>query len=66
MVQPEKTDYSRWRLADVRGSQTWHYLEDDARLKEWPQSIADKYFLGLPTVWAIIYTLMEEILTSPQ
>lgn len=54
MAQPEKSDYSRWRLADDRGSQTWHYLEDDARLEEWPQSIADKYFLGLPTVWAII------------
>lgn len=46
----ERTDYSRWRLLDERGRQTWHYLEDDEDVKEWPQSTADKYFLGLPTV----------------
>jgi len=46
----ERTDYSRWRLLDERGRQTWHYLEDDEDAKEWPQSTADKYFLGLPTV----------------
>ncbi len=46
----ERTDYSRWRMLDERGRQTWHYLEDDQKIKEWPQSTADKYFLGLPTV----------------
>jgi lanosterol synthase len=46
----EKTDYSRWRLLDERGRQTWHYLEADEDVKEWPQSVADKYHLGLPTV----------------
>ena len=46
----EKTDYSRWRLLDDRGRQTWHYLKTDKEMKEWPQSAADKYFLGLPTV----------------
>jgi lanosterol synthase len=46
----ERTDYSRWRLLDERGRQTWHYLEDDEDGEEWPQSTADKYFLGLPTV----------------
>ena len=45
-----RTDYSRWRLLDERGRQTWHYLEDDEDVKEWPQSTADKYYLGLPTV----------------
>jgi lanosterol synthase len=45
-----RTDYSRWRLLDERGRQTWQYLEDDEDVKEWPQSTADKYFLGLPTV----------------
>jgi lanosterol synthase len=45
-----RTDYSKWRLLDERGRQTWHYLEDDEATKEWPQSTADKYFLGLPTV----------------
>lgn len=45
-----QTDYSRWRLVDEEGRQTWRYLESDAENKEWPQSIADKYHLGLPTV----------------
>ncbi|PYH98377.1 lanosterol synthase [Aspergillus ellipticus CBS 707.79] len=44
-----KTDYSRWRLRDDRGRQTWHYLESDEENGQWPQSVADKYFLGLPT-----------------
>jgi lanosterol synthase len=47
---PSRTDYTRWRLLDERGRHTWHYLEDDEDVKDWPQSIADKYFLGLPTV----------------
>ncbi|KAF2403058.1 oxidosqualene:lanosterol cyclase-like protein [Trichodelitschia bisporula] len=47
--QPTKTDYSRWRLLDERGRQTWHYLRTDDEVKKWPQSVADKYFLGLPT-----------------
>lgn len=46
----EKTDYTRWRLKDDRGCQTWHYLQTDEELKAWPQSTADKYFLGLDTV----------------
>ncbi|OJJ48455.1 hypothetical protein ASPZODRAFT_150681 [Penicilliopsis zonata CBS 506.65] len=44
-----KTDPLRWRLLDDRGRQTWHYLESDEELAKWPQSVADKYFLGLPT-----------------
>jgi hypothetical protein len=47
-----KTDYRRWRLLDERGRQTWHYLESDEELKSWPQSVADRYLLGLPTVCA--------------
>jgi len=46
----EKTDYSRWRLLDDRGRQTWHYLKEDEQVKKWPQSVADKYHLGMPTV----------------
>lgn len=46
----EKTDYTRWRLKDDRGCQTWHYLQSDEEMKSWPQSTADKYFLGLDTV----------------
>jgi hypothetical protein len=47
---PEKTDYSRWRLLAESGRQTWHYLAEDAAVRKWPQSIADRYHLGLPTV----------------
>ncbi|KAF2496750.1 oxidosqualene:lanosterol cyclase-like protein [Lophium mytilinum] len=48
-VGEQKTDYSRWRLKDDDGCQTWHYLETDEELKAWPQSTADKYHLGLET-----------------
>lgn len=47
----EKTDYSRWRLTDVDSRHTWVYLEDDEENRKWPQSIAEKYHLGLPTVY---------------
>jgi hypothetical protein len=46
----KKTDYSRWRLLDEDGRQTWHYLQSDEQVKTWPQSVADKYHLGMPTV----------------
>lgn len=49
-VLSERTDHTRWRMLDEKGRQTWHYLQDDEDAKEWPQSTADKYFLGLPTV----------------
>lgn len=46
----EKTDYTRWRMLDDNGRQTWHYLESDEEVKKWPQNVADKYYLGLATV----------------
>ena len=46
----ERTDFSRWRMRDDAGRHTWHYLEDDEENEKWPQSYADKYFLGLPMV----------------
>lgn len=46
----QKTDYRRWRLRDDRGCQTWHYLHSEEEVKEWPQSAADRYFLGMETV----------------
>ena len=49
MADP-KTDYSRWRMLDEDGRQTWHYLNTDEELEKWPQSLADKYYLGLPLV----------------
>jgi lanosterol synthase len=49
----DRTDFSRWRLRDDESRHTWQYLEDDQAAKEWPQTYADKYFLGLPLVrWA--------------
>ncbi|KAL1847267.1 hypothetical protein VTK73DRAFT_10385 [Phialemonium thermophilum] len=44
----DKTDRLRWRMRDDKSRHTWHYLEDDEALQEWPQSYADKYYLGLP------------------
>ncbi|KAI9887388.1 MAG: Lanosterol synthase (Oxidosqualene--lanosterol cyclase) [Watsoniomyces obsoletus] len=44
-----KTDYSRWRLLGDRGRQTWHYLETDEEVEKWPQTIFDRYMLGLST-----------------
>jgi lanosterol synthase len=45
-----RTDYTKWRLLDEKGRLTWHYLENIDAINDWPQSTADKYFLGLPTV----------------
>jgi len=53
----ERTDYSRWRLLDEAGRHTWHYLEDEEDVEEWPQSLADKYFLGLPLVCTPFYSM---------
>lgn len=49
-AEDSPTDLHRWRLLTERGRQTWHCLVSDEENKAWPQSIADKYFLGLPTV----------------
>ncbi len=49
--QDVKTDYARWRLLGERGRQTWHYLETDEEVEKWPQTVADRYMLGLPTVY---------------
>ena len=45
-----KTDHSRWRMKNVDGRQTWHYLESDEQVKVWPMTAADKYYLGQDTV----------------
>jgi lanosterol synthase len=48
--QDERTDKTRWRLKDEQGRHTWHYLETDEQVKEWPQPVVDKHHLGLDTV----------------
>jgi lanosterol synthase len=44
-------DRTRWRLKNDNGRHTWHYLEDDEAARNWPQTLADKYYLGLPLVY---------------
>lgn len=46
----EKTDKTKWRLNDDDSRLTWEYLADEEAAKERPQSLAEKYFLGLPLV----------------
>lgn len=55
----ERTDFARWRMKNDGGIQTWHYLESDEANKNWPQSIADKYYLGLPLVWVYSGTIFS-------
>jgi lanosterol synthase len=50
----DRTDYTRWRMRDDESRHTWHYLEDDDATKEWPQTLADKYYLGLPLVRTLL------------
>ncbi|KAH8656633.1 oxidosqualene:lanosterol cyclase-like protein [Tricladium varicosporioides] len=44
----ETTDRTKWRLLSERGRHVWQYLEDDEDAEEWPQSYAEKWYLGLP------------------
>ncbi|KAG2198471.1 hypothetical protein INT47_004458 [Mucor saturninus] len=48
LTTPEFTDLTNWRLKVKEGAQTWHYLNTDEERKSWPQTIWDKYHLGLP------------------
>lgn len=47
---PEFTNLDNWRLKVVEGAQTWHYLDTDDERKAWPQTLWDRYHLGLPIV----------------
>ncbi|KAI9375475.1 terpenoid cyclases/protein prenyltransferase alpha-alpha toroid [Aspergillus egyptiacus] len=44
----ENLDRTRWRLKNENGRHTWHYLDDDEAARRWPQTLADRYYLGLP------------------
>lgn len=50
-----KTDYTRWRLVNEEGRQTWRYLESDEENAAWLQSVAEKYHMGLPTVCELLF-----------
>lgn len=54
-----KTDYSRWRLVNEEGRQTWRYLESDEENSAWLQTVAEKYHLGLPTVCFKVVSLLN-------
>lgn len=43
------TDPSRWRLRVSEGRHCWYYLESEEEAKEWPQSVVDKFHLGILT-----------------
>ena len=58
-VNDLKTDHTRWRMKNVDGRQTWHYLELDEELKAWPMTSADKYYLGMDTVGCNIQILLH-------
>ena len=45
------TDLRRWRLrVSDGGRHVWHYLENDEDVAKWPQTLEDKYWLGLDMV----------------
>ena len=54
-----RTDPYLWRLRVEHGRQTWHYISPE-QAEEWPQSIPDKYHLGLDTVYPLQTTLIAE------
>ena len=45
----ERTDFSLWRLKVKHGQQIWHYITPEEGEK-WPQTVVEKYHLGLETV----------------
>ena len=51
----ESTDLGRWRLKAERGRQTWHYLSTDKEVELWPQTYADKYYLGQSLVRKMLH-----------
>ena len=62
------TDKLRWRCKNVDGVQTWVYLEDDDEARNWPQTYADKWFLGLPTArldLSLSLSLSQSNLSAP-
>lgn len=47
-----RTDLYRWRLQSTEGTHRWKHLDQLDSVKQ-PQSLAEKYFLGLPMVRAL-------------
>ena len=59
------TDYTRWRL-DVLddGRHIWRYLHSDEECKARPQTVLDKYWIGLPLVRVLFRVGVALCLTS--
>lgn len=49
MATIPQTQPTRWRLHLNEGAHHWRYVDEDEAARR-PQSAAEKYFLGLPTV----------------
>lgn len=48
--QPERTDLRGWRLKvseDNHGQHKWVYLPEGQAREDWPQTMEDKYWLGV-------------------
>jgi len=43
------TDLTRWRLKVTEGRHCWYYLETEEEVAAWPQTVVDKFHLGLLT-----------------
>ena len=54
----DKTDYTLWRLKVEHGRQTWHYITPKEG-ESWPQSIPEKYHLGLETVPPYVFLVVS-------
>jgi hypothetical protein len=57
MSKNAMTDPGRWRLDVDEGVHRWRYLDELASMRR-PQSAAEKYFLGLPTVRNVSPSIM--------
>lgn len=60
-VARKSTDRTRWRLHNDRGCHIWRYLEEE-EAKKWPQSTADKWYLGLDTVGRVPLVSAHEVM----
>jgi lanosterol synthase len=47
------TDLTRWRLKNVEGRQTWHYIPEGQKADR-DQSLLEKQALGLDTVCCLL------------
>lgn len=60
----EPVDKTRWRMKADGGRHTWHYLDDDEAVEKWPQSYADKWYLGLDLVRLVCFPFSSFVSSS--